>query len=113
MEKIILILLFVLSSCKNKENSVACVKFEEDRDIDIYIKADYDVIKDVQIFQTYTLNNDLLLNEDRLNLLKKQLDDTYYFEDNKLIKKEIVLLDDEYSLSETIKYLRKDKYNCE
>lgn len=113
MEKSILILLLILCSCTVKEKSIACSKFETDREIDINIKADYDKIKYVEVIQTYTLDNFLLLNEERLDVLKKQLDDTYYFVDNKLIKKEIIGINDNYSLDETIRYLRKDRYNCE
>ena len=113
MEKIILILLLFLTSCENKEKTIACSKFEADRDIDIYINAEYDQIKSISVFQTYTLASDLFQYEERLNLLKNQLDDTYYFEDNKLIRRQDYLIEDDYSLNKTIEYLKKDKFACE
>ena len=110
---LIIILFFLLTSCHVNKKNVSCTLFKNDRDIDIYISADNDLIKSVSINQTYTLAYELLLNEKRFEVLKSQLDETFEIIDNKLIKKDDIEIDDTYSLEETLRALRRERYNCE
>lgn len=102
----------LLCSCNNHKQ-VACILEKENKSINLDIKAINDSILSINQRIVFELPNDLLANEEWLSLLEKQLDSSYHFEDNKLVSESTIDLDNEYSLSKTIEYLRKEKFFCE
>ena len=112
MEKKTLVLLFLLlTGCSYK--SAACVKFDGDKEIDIDIKAVNDDIQTVEISEVFELPYELLANEKEFERFKEQLDVSYHFEDNILIRRYAMVIDDTYSYMDTLKQLNEEKYHCE
>lgn len=113
MEKIGLILLLVLlSSCKDKETSVSCSLYNNDNSLTYTFISDYDVIKSITLKRTFKIPYNTLFNEEYLNNLKQQLDDSYEIEDNYLIQTIQIENDKDYSLTKTLTYLKENKYAC-
>ena len=109
----IIIFLFLLAGCSKPISNVACTCFKPDSTIQIQIKASGDDIDSIDIITSFEIPNEVLLDEDKYNFLLSQLNDSFYFENNILFKKECVVLDDKYSLEKTINNLRGRRFNCE
>ena len=107
----IIFLLLSLCSCE-KHKTIACERLESDRQIYLDIEADYDDIRTVSVNEVFVIPYSIIANERSMIELRKQLDDSYHFEDNRLIRFYQPFLDDIYSLSETIAYLRDLNYVC-
>ena len=50
---------------------------------------------------------------EEMRFIRKQLDSSYHFEENRLIRRYALSLDQEYSLAKTLEYLKNEKYYCE
>ncbi|MBR4461738.1 MAG: hypothetical protein IKS51_04080 [Erysipelotrichaceae bacterium] len=110
MEKIIIILL-LLSACE-KHRTMACEHWEKQKQIYLDIEADYDQIDSILVNEVFVIPYHLLANENSMEDLRNQLDDTYHFEENKLIHSYYYEFDGVYSLSATVDYLRDKNYVC-
>ena len=107
----IILLLLTLSSCE-KHKTIACEHLESDRQIYLNIEADYDEIRSVSVNEVFVIPYSIIADQNSMNDLRKQLDESYHFEDNRLIRSYQPFLDDIYSLSETIAYLKDLNYVC-
>lgn len=112
LRKVLLISVILLCSCQ-KQISAACNKYNNDNQINLRITAENDDIIKIQAEEVFTLPYDVLMNEEWLKYLKQQLDNKYYLENNLLIKRYNIIPEQVYSFQETIKLLKKEKYNCE
>lgn len=113
MEKIGLVLLLVLlSSCKEKETTVSCSLYNNDNSLTYTFLSEYDVIKSIALKRTFKIPYNTIFNEEYLNNLKQQLDDSYVIEDNYLIQNLQIEIDNNYSLAKTLVYLKENKYAC-
>lgn len=114
MEKKVLIVLFILlSGCQNKEKLVTCSCLLQDKAIYIDIHAKYDDIQSVEVKETFEIPNKVMADKEKLDFLVKQLDSTYHFENNTLVKTYSVVIDDVYSLDSTIEALKLRRFYCE
>ena len=112
MEKIITVLLcLLLCSCNYK--SAACYKYDGNNEIEVYIEAVNDDIESIRITEVFELPYDLLANEKEFVNFTAKLDQSYHFEDNRLIRQYGAVLDKTYSFNKTIDRLKKEKYSCE
>lgn len=114
MEKrlILVLLVFILSGCHNNLR-VACNYIEEDKSVDLDIKAINDDISSIKVRTCFVIPNVVMFDDEKLEFLKSQLDSSYHFEDNKLIREYDIDLDDTYSLNKTLESLRKKRFYCE
>ena len=102
-----------ISSCSNKENSHYCHINKADSHLEIEILSNYDVINCVITRKTFELPYSYALNDEIVNMIKKQLDDSYIFEGNQLIQENTLYPEEQYSMSETINALRNEGYDCQ
>lgn len=111
-KKTLIILLVLLTGCSRNKTLTACTCYKDDSTINIEISAVGDDITGIDIITSFEIPNAVFLDDDKYNLLISQLDNSFYFENNTLIKKENIVLDETYSLQKTIEYLRKRRFNC-
>ena len=112
MEKITLVLLCLfLWGCNHK--SASCVKYNGKDEISLEIKALNDDIESIEVSEIFLLPYELLSNNEEFLRFKKQLDASYHLEENRLIRRYSIVLDDRYSFMNTLEKLRKEHYNCE
>lgn len=113
MEKrLIVIFLLFITACENKKH-LSCVYELEDKKICIDIDAVNDDISTIHVRNEFVLPRTLLFSEEYKKDLDKQLDDTYHYEDNILVKEYDLILDDVYSYDKTKDYLNVKRYHCE
>lgn len=113
MEKrLILLIILFLTACQNKK-TVACSLGLEDKNINIDISAINDDISSIKVRSSFIIPTPILTDKDKYEFIQKQLDNTFHFEDNKLIREYDIEIDDVYSLDKTIKYLNSKRYYCE
>lgn len=113
MEKrLILLFILFLTGCQNKK-TVACSLGLEDKNINIEINAINDNISSIKVRSSFEIPNSIITNKDSFDFIVKQLDSSFHFEDNKLIREYDVEIDDTYSFDKTIKYLNSKRYYCE
>ena len=110
MEKVIIILL-LLSACE-KRRTMACEHREREKQVYLTIEAEYDRIDSIRVDEIFVIPYRLMADNDRLGDLKKQLDQNYRFEGNRLIHSYDYDLDGIYSLSATADYLKDLNYVC-
>ncbi len=112
MEKITLILLCLfLSACNHK--SASCIRFNGNDEISLEIVALNDDIQSIEVCEVFELPYELLSDREEFERFRKQLDSSYHFEENRLIRRYSIVLDDRYSFMETLKKLKKERYSCE
>ncbi len=112
MEKSTLILLCLfLWGCNHK--SASCVRFNGNDQISIEIKALNDDIESIEVSEVFELPYELISDNEELERFKKQLDASYHFEENRLIRRYAIVLDDRYSFMNTLRKLAKEHYSCE
>ena len=112
MEKRTLILLCLfLCGCNHK--SASCVRFNGNDEISLQIKALNDDIQSIEVSEVFLLPYELLSDNEELQRFTKQLDASYHFEENRLIRRHSIVLDDRYSFMNTLEKLRKERYHCE
>lgn len=112
LKKVIIFSLVFLSSCSNHKE-VSCILEKDNKSINLEIQAINDDISSIRQRVVFVLPNDLLADENWLSKLNEQLDDSYHYEDNKLVSETDLLIDDTYSLNKTIEYLRKERFYCD
>lgn len=112
-KKIVLVLFILLVGCENKSRNIACILFGKDSEIYINIHAKYDDIESVEVKECFDIPSVVMADEKKFAFLNSQLDNTYHFEGNKLIKDYCIALDDTYSLEKTIEGLRTRRFYCE
>ena len=110
MEKVIIILL-LLSACE-KHRTMACERWESTKQIYLDIEADHDKIRSVLVNEVFVIPYPLMADEKCMEDLKKQLDLSYHFEDNKLVHSYYYDFEGSYSLAATADYLRDRNYVC-
>ncbi len=110
MEKIIIVLL-LLSSCE-KHRTMACERRDREKQVYLDIEADYDEIRSVLVNEVFVIPYSLTADRRCMEDLKKQLDATYHFEENRLIHRYYYEFEGVYSLSATADYLRNLNYIC-
>lgn len=108
----LLSLFFLLTGCYSN-HSVACIYSLQDKEVILDINAINDDITSIHERTSFVVPTEVLMNEERLNFLKSQLDNTYHFEDNLLVKERDLDIDDTYSLERTLKYLKTKRFICE
>lgn len=108
----IVLLTFLLCACESKR-SYACVKEIDNNQIYLDIEAINDEIVCLEVSEYFKLPYELLLNENRLNDFKKQLDYTYSIEESMLTHKYQIVPEERYSVSKTLKYLKTERFICE
>lgn len=108
----VVLLLLLLCGC-NTQKHIACNYIEDDKEVYLDIDAIDDSIYSIKSKTCFRIPNSVLLNDNYLDDLKKQLDNSHYFEEGSLIKEEELFLDDSYSLQKTIDYLNKKRFYCE
>ena len=112
MKKLIwIILFFIICGCTNKK-SVACQRYADNIETYIDIQSINDDITLINVKEVFIIDYDLLMDNDIKTFLDTQIDESYYFIDNKLIKEYNLIIDNKYSLSKTLEYLKKEKYLC-
>ena len=112
MEKSTLVLLCLLFwGCNHK--SASCTRFNGNDEISIEIKALNDDIESIEVSEVFELPYDLISDNEEFARFSKQLDASYHFEDNRLIRKYTIVLDDRYSFMNTLQKLEKEHYHCE
>lgn len=113
MKKLFLILIMLnLCSC-SKTRSTACVRIDGNNQIYLDIRSNNDDITQIRAREVFVLPYSVILNDMSREYLEKQLDDTYHFEDNLLVKEYDVKLYEIYSLSMTLNDLKKELFVCE
>lgn len=108
----IVVLLVLLSGCQ-RNLRVACNFVQDDSSIDLDIKAINDDISSIKVRTCFVIPNVVMFDETKLKFVESQLDSSYHFEDNKLIREYDIDLDDAYSLNKTVESLRKKRFYCE
>ena len=112
MEKTTLVLLcLLLCGCNRK--SASCVRFKGNDEINIQINALNDVIESIEVSEIFELPYELLSDKEEFERFSRQLDSSYHFEENRLIRRYSIILDDRYSFMETLNKLKKERFNCE
>ena len=106
-----ILLLLLLCGCE-KHRTIACERLESDKQIYLDIEANYDEITSIRVNEVFMIPYGIMANEESMNELRRQLDDSYHFEENKLIRSYQLFLDEICSLSETEAYLRDLNYVC-
>lgn len=106
-----IIILFVLCGCQ-RQRSIACEKQAGDILTYIDIEAINDDITLIKVKEIFIIEYDLLVNDKIKTFLDKQIDESYYYLDNKLIREYTLFLDNKYSLNKTLEELKKEKYLC-
>ena len=111
-KKVAAVLLLFLCGC-SRQQTIRCSLGTDEKQRILTIEASNDTITGIRVRESFLLPYDLLLNKERRHDLEKQLDDTYHFEGNELIREYDLDPDDVYSLQMTINELKKERYNCE
>lgn len=111
-KKITILLLILLTGCQNKKET-ACMLSNQDSQISIDIKAINDDITSINVREFFIIPSNVISNPEFFNDLNSQINYYYHFEDNLLVKEYEVELDDTYSYSKTLEYLRNKRYFCE
>ena len=96
----------------NNNKSVACLKESGNIETYIDIQSINDDITLINIKEIFIIDYDLLMNKDIKTFLDSQIDESYYFLDNKLIREYNLIIDNKYSLNKTLEHLKKEKYLC-
>ena len=110
-KKHISITLFIIMGMQSQ--SASCVKFNGNDEISIEIKALNDDIESIEVSEVFELPYELISDNEEFARFSKQLDASYHFEDNHLIRKYTIVLDDRYSFMNTLQKLEKEHYHCE
>lgn len=111
-KKLVLVILLLLTGCQNRK-MVACEYNDSNSEIYIDITAINDDISSFNVKTCYEMPNYVMINEKAYSDLLKQLDSTYHFEGNTLIKEDNYPIDGKYSLALTKDRLRKMRFYCE
>ena len=114
MEKrlIILLFLFLCGGCHNNYR-IACIYELDDKSLNLDIKAINDDISSIDVRACFEVPYKALLDKEKFDFINSQLDETYHFEDNILVREYSVELDKTYSLDKTIEYLNSKRFHCE
>ena len=104
--------MFFLSACKN-HRSIACEKDTGNIQTYLEIQAINDDITLINVKEVFVIDYELLMNKETKAFLDKQIDNSYYYINNSLIKEYSLIMDDRYSLYKTLEQLKKEKYFCE
>lgn len=108
-----LIILFIVCGCKNKDTLTACTYFSDNKQLDLNIYSHYDEIYAIKVREVFDIPQRVISDESKYNFIINQLDDSYRFEDNLLVREYDVELSDIYSLYKTKDYLKDMRFNCE
>lgn len=109
---VVLLSLFLLTGCHNNLR-VACSYSLDDKTIDLDIKAHNDDISSISVRTSFEIPQAVICDKERFDLLNSQLDNTYHFENNLLVREYDIEMDDTYSLKKTIDDLNSKRFYCE
>lgn len=110
---LIVLLLLCLYGCHDNYSQISCSLYNQDSIVYLDIKAINDDIDSILVRHTFEIPQRVMCDEEKYNFLLSQLDETYHFEDNILVKEYYEVLDKTYSLSKTIEELNKKRFFCE
>ena len=102
MEKKLIILLFLMTGCRNSR-AYACSRYSNDDSITINLNAINDTILAIHVREAYKLPHTLLYDKQRKSFLDSQLDDSYHY----------LFPDEDCSLQMTLEDLKTRRYICE
>lgn len=108
----LIVLLLLLCGC-SRQRHIACSRFDGDDSLTLDITAVNDEIRMIEVTELFELPKELLANERFFNDLQKQFDESCHMEENRLVRKYGIVMDQTYSLAETIEKLKQEKYSCE
>lgn len=109
---LIFLLLVFLSGCQNNKQAF-CRITKDDIEVSVDIEAINDDIKNIHIRESISIPYDTLLDKEKFNDLKKQLNDNYVIEDNHIVYERDEVLDKTYSFNDTKQRLIKEHFYCE
>ena len=113
MEKIIILaLLPFLISCGKKEQRITCELVHDNGTETVELYAEYDDLREIGIIRSYDLPSQPMASEKWAADLNDQLDSCFSIENDHLIENRKIILDEKYSLSETVRKLEEDHYVC-
>ena len=112
MEKKLIILLILLSGCRN-DRTYACSRYSNDDSITINLNAVNDTILAFHVREAFKLPHKLLYDEEKRSFLESQLDDSYHYENGYLVREYDLFPDEDCSLRMTLKDLNNRRYFCE
>ncbi len=112
MEKKLIILLLLLSGCRNNR-AYACSRYSNDDSITINLNGVNDTILTFHVREAYKLPHTLLYDEQRRSFLNSQLDDSYHYENSYLVREYDLFPDEDCSLQMTLNDLKDRRYICE
>lgn len=112
MEKKLIILLFLMTGCRNSR-AYACSRYSNDDSITINLNAINDTILAIHVREAYKLPHTLLYDKQRKSFLDSQLDDSYHYENSYLVGEYDLFPDEDCSLQMTLEDLKTRRYICE
>lgn len=111
-KRLVLIIMLILTGCSNS-SLTACWYSKDSAEVNLDIKAINDDISSIHVRTSFEIPNNIIADKEKYDFILSQVDKTYHFEDNYLVKEYEVDLDDTYSLSSTKEYLKKMRFYCE
>lgn len=111
-KKIVILILLLLTGCSNNK-SIACTYIDGDKSQTINIDAINDVINGINIRVCFVLPKNLLADQEKYDFIVQQLDDSYHFEDNVLVREYNIEINSQYSYELTINDLKNRRFYCE
>lgn len=112
-KKLVLIaLVFVLTGCEN-QTLTACFYSKDNAEVYLDINAINDDISSIHTRICFDIPNSIIADKEKYDFIVSQIDNSYHFEDNLLVKEYEIQLNDIYSLSLTKDYLKKMRFYCE
>ncbi|MBO4919370.1 MAG: hypothetical protein J5365_04360 [Erysipelotrichaceae bacterium] len=112
MKKRLIILLILLTGCRNNR-AYACSRYSNDDSITIDIGAVNDTILSFHVREAFKLPYTVLYDEKNRSLLNSQLNDSYHYENNYLVREYDLFPDRDCSLQLTLDDLQGRRYFCE
>ena len=112
-KKATLLIPFIFLCACARSRSVACSRYDQENSLTLNIYAENDSIRMIEAVEIYLLPEHLMADEVFSADLFRQFDRSCYMEENRLIRRYGLVLNDDYSLSATIAALEKQRYHCE
>ncbi|MBQ1899681.1 MAG: hypothetical protein II153_02115 [Erysipelotrichaceae bacterium] len=107
-----LILLLLLCGC-SRQRSAACSSYDGNDSLNLYLKGENDLLQTIEVEEVFVLPKTVLADETFYKDLVSQFDRCSYLEDDKLIRRYGLVIDDMYSFSRTIEALKAGRFTCE
>lgn len=108
----LVVCLLLLVGCKS-QRVVSCLIEDDDKIINLNIKANYDDISGIHVIEALKFPKEVILDKEKCRSIIDQFDDGYYLVDNMVVNEYDEKLDKTYSLKKTIESLNKEYFYCE